>query len=147
MTAIFRDTVAGYFIRFISGNKLLPYPEELPGFELPKPHFHTSSSSDSLEKVQDGDEGRDVEKLDTTKETATSEQDIESGILQPTSSQAIRPEVTTGGVILVAWYSTDDPANPYNWASAKKIFVCGQIWYDTLTNIVYRKMTVGLPYV
>lgn len=66
--------------------------------------------------------------------------------LQPTTSQVILPVKTKEGIILVDWYSTgwalhrylisnvdltrrtDDPANPLNWSTKKKILVCTEIW-------------------
>jgi len=38
-------------------------------------------------------------------------------------SNIIAPERTSDGVILVDWYTTDDPANPQNWNSWKKAWV------------------------
>ena len=37
MSDLFRETAFGQIIRFLSGNRLLPYPEELPGFEFKYP--------------------------------------------------------------------------------------------------------------
>ena len=33
-----RDTALGYCIRFLSGNRVLQYPEDCPGFEVPAPY-------------------------------------------------------------------------------------------------------------
>lgn len=38
-------------------------------------------------------------------------------------SNVIAPQRTSDGVILVDWYTTDDPANPQNWNSWKKAWV------------------------
>lgn len=43
--------------------------------------------------------------------------------LQRTKSVAIIPQKTSGGIVLVHWYTTDDSANPHNWSSEKKGFV------------------------
>jgi DHA1 family multidrug resistance protein-like MFS transporter len=40
-----------------------------------------------------------------------------------TKSIPIIPQKTSDGIILVDWYTTDDPANPQNWSSVKKIFI------------------------
>jgi DHA1 family multidrug resistance protein-like MFS transporter len=50
--------------------------------------------------------------------------------IERTKSRAILPQQTADGIILVDWYSTDDPENPQNWTSGKKAFVVVQIWYD-----------------
>ena len=44
------------------------------------------------------------------------------------TSIPIAPVVTKDGVILVDWYTTDDPANPQNWSASKKVFVLIQLW-------------------
>ncbi|KAL1894056.1 hypothetical protein Sste5346_006198 [Sporothrix stenoceras] len=36
MTEIFRDTAIGVALRFITGNRVLRHPEELPGFQIPE---------------------------------------------------------------------------------------------------------------
>jgi DHA1 family multidrug resistance protein-like MFS transporter len=47
--------------------------------------------------------------------------------LQSLQTIPIQPQMTSSGEILVDWYTTDDPANPLNWPSAKKAFVGMQI--------------------
>ncbi|EXJ88928.1 hypothetical protein A1O3_01992 [Capronia epimyces CBS 606.96] len=46
-------------------------------------------------------------------------------------SMVIAPQRTADGVILVDWYTTDDPANPQNWNSWKKAWVSTVIWLYT----------------
>jgi len=45
MTEIIREAPLGQIIRWITGNRLLPYPEELPGFELPATYNALLNSS------------------------------------------------------------------------------------------------------
>lgn len=40
-----------------------------------------------------------------------------------TKSLPVLPQKTSDGIVLVDWYTTDDPANPQNWSSFKKGFV------------------------
>jgi DHA1 family multidrug resistance protein-like MFS transporter len=47
--------------------------------------------------------------------------------LQRKQSMPIIAQRNEGGDILVDWYTTDDPANPQNWSSKKKVFVGLQI--------------------
>jgi MFS transporter, DHA1 family, multidrug resistance protein len=42
-------------------------------------------------------------------------------------SSIIVPQKTADGIVLVDWYTTDDPANPQNWNSWYKAFVVFQI--------------------
>ncbi|KAJ5605316.1 cycloheximide resistance protein [Penicillium lagena] len=50
-----------------------------------------------------------------------------------TKSVPIAPQKTSDGIILVDWYTTDDPANPQNWSSLKKYFVVFVICIYTWT--------------
>ena len=43
--------------------------------------------------------------------------------LQRNQSTPIIAQRNEGGDILVDWYTTDDPTNPQNWSSKKKVFV------------------------
>ena len=44
-------------------------------------------------------------------------------------SEPIRPTTLEDGTTLVDFYDTDDPENPQNYSSKKKIFIAAQIWY------------------
>jgi len=48
-------------------------------------------------------------------------------------SSIIAPQRTADGVILVDWYTTDDPENPQNWNSWKKAWVAFIIWAYTFS--------------
>jgi MFS transporter, DHA1 family, multidrug resistance protein len=50
-------------------------------------------------------------------------------------SSVIEPQRTPDGIILVDWYTTDDPENPQNWASWKKAYASFII--GAYTFIVY----------
>jgi DHA1 family multidrug resistance protein-like MFS transporter len=43
--------------------------------------------------------------------------------IERTQSLPIVPQTTADNLILVDWYTTDDPANPQNWSTFKKCFV------------------------
>lgn len=45
-------------------------------------------------------------------------------------SEPIHPTTLQDGTTLVDFYDTDDPENPQNYSSKKKMFVAAQIWYD-----------------
>ena len=44
-------------------------------------------------------------------------------------SEPIRPTTLDDGTTLVDFYNTDDPENPQNYSSKKKMFIAAQIWY------------------
>ncbi|KAB5578178.1 major facilitator superfamily domain-containing protein [Coniochaeta sp. 2T2.1] len=52
---------------------------------------------------------------------------------QRTTSIPIQPKKTTDGIVLVDWYTTDDPANPQNWSHSKKSLVLVVLCYYTAT--------------
>lgn len=48
-------------------------------------------------------------------------------------SSIIAPQRTADGILLVDWYTTDDPANPQNWNSWKKVWVSFIIFMYTFS--------------
>jgi DHA1 family multidrug resistance protein-like MFS transporter len=87
-------------------------------------------------------EGDDVENLGRTttitsvhiapysNERLQAERELE---LQRTKSIAISPQKTADGIVLVDWYTTDDPANPLNWSRAKRYSVLLILCFYTFT--------------
>ncbi|PGG96482.1 hypothetical protein AJ79_09572 [Helicocarpus griseus UAMH5409] len=61
---------------------------------------------------------------------------------------AISPKRTKDGLILVDWYSPDDPENPQNWTVRKKVFVTALICIYTLSVYMGSAIyTPSIPYV
>ncbi|KAH8597213.1 multidrug transporter [Bisporella sp. PMI_857] len=52
MTDTLREAPLGQFIRFVTGNRILKYPEELSGYELPESYRSILNSSGDDEKVR-----------------------------------------------------------------------------------------------
>ncbi|KAL7929289.1 MFS general substrate transporter [Trichoderma chlorosporum] len=89
-----------------------------------------------------GQQGDDVEYLGRTRTIASvhtapysnerlqAERELE---LQRTRSIVISPQKTADGVVLVDWYTTDDPANPQNWSRLKRYFVLFVLCFYTWT--------------
>jgi MFS transporter, DHA1 family, multidrug resistance protein len=68
--------------------------------------------------------------------------------LKSAPSRAIIPEKTSDGVILVDWYTTDDPENPQNWSRNKKLLVVTQIYFYTLAVYIGSAIiTPSQPYI
>jgi DHA1 family multidrug resistance protein-like MFS transporter len=63
--------------------------------------------------------------------------------IERTKSIPIAPQKTSDGIILVDWYTTDDPENPHNWSSFKKILVVVIICLYTF--IVYSASSIFAP--
>lgn len=75
-----------------------------------------------------------------TRERHDAEQGLE---IAKTRSTAMAPTKTADGTILVDWYSTDDPANPQNWAGSKKVLVLLQLCAYSLA--VYGSSSMYVP--
>ncbi|KXL49847.1 hypothetical protein M433DRAFT_146212 [Acidomyces richmondensis BFW] len=216
MSDLIRDAPIGQFIRFITNNRLLQYPEERPDFECPTVYADpdkdfeakiflslTSASSPSQEKTADlkkdfedaekvgvepaeappaeerltssGLRRFDLERVETSQtgvrgdlEKAISSRELSrigtrealshahtqvelqqafseaaAASLFEQSSRTIVPQRTSDGIILVDWYTTDDPDNPQNWSFGKKMFASTLIYLYTLA--VYMGSAIYTP--
>jgi MFS transporter, DHA1 family, multidrug resistance protein len=83
----------------------------------------------------------------TALQRSLTQKDLESQYSQALEnkgpSRPIVPDRLEDGTILVDWYTTDDPANPQNWALKKKLLVTLQIWL-VLYKTLLRHSTNGL---
>lgn len=127
MADLIRDTAAGYFIRLLSGRKILRFPEEIPGFAPP---FLVSGHPETVVERQeqtpnltrevpndddDFDEKTEVERTPDTFEPGSQRVSLAGGdridqadldnALQNVRSQIIHTVQTEDGIILVDWYS------------------------------------------
>jgi DHA1 family multidrug resistance protein-like MFS transporter len=63
--------------------------------------------------------------------------------IQRTKTIPIVPAKTADGIVLVDWYTTDDPANPQNWSRAKKAWVTFVMCFYTW--VVYTGASIIAP--
>ncbi|KAJ9652827.1 hypothetical protein H2198_007957 [Neophaeococcomyces mojaviensis] len=135
-----REAPLGQIIRWMSGSRLLRYPEEEEGFEPPKIVPETPVNDSATAELEQSSKNPD--KVDTaednpvdliisrqrsqlyTQERVENDEKLE---LEKTKSRPITSHKSADGYVLVDWYSTDDPANPQNWSSTKKMWVLIQI--------------------
>ena len=82
-----------------------------------------------INKIDTHDAHLDLTKVQSTKDL---ERAFTAATMKKTATRPIVPTRTAEGVILVDWYTTDDPDNPQNWSSAKKGFVTAQIVLYTM---------------
>jgi DHA1 family multidrug resistance protein-like MFS transporter len=68
--------------------------------------------------------------------------------LERTKTIPITPKKTTDGIVLVDWYTSDDPANPQNWSSRKRVFVtvlmCAYTWVVYTGSSIYAASEGGV---
>lgn len=125
MADMIRDAPIGQIARYVTGNRVLLYPDEQPGFQCP-------SSFNDKSPNQSRDSGA------SSSNTATpSNHDLEA----VTSRQGAEKEIPSP--YLVDWYNDQDPENPQNWSGAKKGFVTFQICIYTLA--VYMGSAIYTP--
>jgi DHA1 family multidrug resistance protein-like MFS transporter len=163
MFDIIREAPLGQAIRYLSRNRLLQYPEERSDFKLPiqydallKNSGHTKGDlALQTEAFEDGDPGLEmlgIVKSVTSVQTAPySNQRMHAEQIQDverTESILVVPQKTVDGIILVDWYTTDDPANPQNWSSSKKYLVlfvlCFYTWTVYCAGPIYATATEGI---
>ena len=165
MSDLIREAPLGHVLRWISRNRLLQYPEERSDFVLPVQYTtqlntekdaHHTQSRNSL-RAPTSSEGSDVEGLAITKTKSRAETlpysnerfEVEQQLaLERTKTIPIVPKKTTDGIVLVDWYTTDDPANPQNWSSRKRMFVtvvmCAYTWVVYTGSSIYAASEGGV---
>lgn len=140
MSDLFRETAFGQIIRFLSGRRLLRYPEELPGFEFTYPESRSPDKSVELNLRAS---------LELTSDPDPEKADSNGGGSSTPNSETL---ASKDAFILVDWYNSgqseigflflvlpnlekiDDPANPHNWAGGKKVLVAAEIWSNSHTR-------------
>ncbi|KAL2062206.1 hypothetical protein VTL71DRAFT_6472 [Oculimacula yallundae] len=152
MMDIVRDSTFGQIVRLLSSDRIFLYAEESPDFKCPKGYndnielpeavirertrsfFSTADNNnntytDDEETVTTPNSKFEVGATGTNVITQ-SNSDLEradTARLERTKSRPILPTKSSDGTILVDCYMTDDPENPQNWSSGKKLFVSFQI--------------------
>ncbi|CDM38175.1 hypothetical protein DTO013E5_8720 [Penicillium roqueforti] len=120
-----RESPLGQLLREITGNRILLYPEEKPGF-VPSKSAETKYQIESKQSL-DG-----------------------NSIITPALTSDFPPDVNSDGAHtrdetknIVDWYGPDDPANPRNWSLWKKRFVTFQICLYTFA--IYSGSSIYVP--
>lgn len=116
MKDLFRETVFGRIVRAVSGGKIFGYNEELDPANLEKYQpIEPDSSSTSL-NLEGKKSGQD-------------------GVKVSSPERSIPLDQEKGKDNLLVTWAPNDPQNPRNWSTPKKLFVTAQICL--LTTSVY----------
>ncbi|KAJ7136110.1 major facilitator superfamily domain-containing protein [Mycena epipterygia] len=155
---LIRDSTIGQIINYLSSGRLLPYPEQRPGYVVPK-HFLLPSSerkdsdvvaSDAVTLCGDaatlcGDASKISSPPDTEikrESTASTAVDLESQKKQVDDATAFPDPY------LVGWNGDSDPENPRNWSFSKRAFVAFNISFLTFSiyigSAIYTSSIPGL---
>lgn len=151
MAELFRDTVAGQLLRLITGRRILQYPEErdpsiwqkyLNVEKSAHMAMHGSTAPPSEEKPVNPDTGASSSDEDTNQEptapslahcrrdspadSSTTTVDHDNDLVNTLSNTKVDIEKGRNADI-VDWYGPDDPDNPQNWSTIKKVWVTFEI--------------------
>jgi DHA1 family multidrug resistance protein-like MFS transporter len=111
MSQTFRDSTVGQCLRLLGGKHIIRYPEEHPNFELPAQYLQEKPATLDQPEKREPRTPSEIEDGRVSSEH-TSQQ------ITPTNSNTVEENHT-----LVTWYSDDDPDNPHNWSSNKKLWI------------------------
>ncbi|USP74842.1 benomyl/methotrexate resistance protein [Curvularia clavata] len=86
----------------------------------------------------------DMQKIKTQEDLeAAFQQDSIQKSLKCQKSRPIQPTKTSDGIVLVTWYSTDDPENPQNWSFWQKFNVVFHMYHYVV--VVYMGSAIYSP--
>src|ERR1700693_6116058 len=122
MSKFIRDTNSGQFIRLITRNQVLRFPEEQQDFQLPDSYIRLLEAAGP--SLKDGSPSansqNNKDKGTPTDPTLPNEEGSSSSDEKAENDDPFKPKVLEDGTIIVNWYGPDDPANPQNWTSSQK---------------------------
>lgn len=125
-------------MRFLTRNRVASYPEDMPNFRVPQEYLGNLQGCDSLPDCIGSVPSSSVS-CPGSRGTLPSQRDQEKD----------------KSVILVDWYTNQDPQNPYNWSFPKRMYVSvvlllytfsayiGSSIYTTAESDVYDIFHVG----
>ncbi|KAF5325000.1 hypothetical protein D9619_009780 [Psilocybe cf. subviscida] len=141
MFDIFRDSTFGSLLNTVSGGRLLPHPDQTPGWKPPD----NLQVRPNDEKTIDDNAERDASKKTTggTKETGSSTPvDTSLSLIPSNAGEVERGERKN----IVGWYDDNDQENPMNWSLAKRVTVTGLICLLTFSVYIGSAIyTASIP--
>ncbi|KAE8446636.1 hypothetical protein EG329_011829 [Mollisiaceae sp. DMI_Dod_QoI] len=151
-----RDSQLGHLVRAITRNKVLLWPEELPGFQF-QPIIEASTSEKVNEREASDANDPEIGKVQNTGAQNDNDNDddqqdqlpIERVATRVGTSQAdaeinlAKLGTNAADVILMDWYGEEDVDNPLNWPMRKKLFTTFVICLYTF--VVYCGSAIFVP--
>lgn len=143
-----RDAPLGQILRFATNNRLFKYPDEYPEFELPAAWNDILNSADVRTVCHTGTDTPSTIVNPIPDQNIMEGQDLESKVLDADGPADTTPNVTENGIILVAWYSNQDPENPQNWSSLRRalvgLIICFYTFVVYLSSAIYSPSVEGV---
>jgi DHA1 family multidrug resistance protein-like MFS transporter len=123
MSKFIRDTSFGQFVRLVTRNQVLQFPEERRDFQLQDSYIRLLEAAElrskdgslSASSQNNKDNGNPWDPT-LPDEKGSAKSDEKAQIDDP-----FEPKVLEDGTIIVNWYGPDDPANPQNWTTRQKL--------------------------
>lgn len=163
---LIRDSFFGLVVNRLSKGKTFPFPEEVPGFQVPakylrgpealcEKNLHASSTNDPTAegdnalKIPLSESSSLVKDEDSLQPQVYVAPDAENDVglslapeksLDPLAQPDDSRSINHGQYILVDWYGPDDPSNPQNWSRGKKGWIIFCIGF--LTTCMYMGSSV-----
>lgn len=132
MRDLIRETAMGHKIRVLDGERLLPYPEELPGFVMPAaPVVESTSSSEAASATPSPAPSTLV---------GDDEARVGTGELGKVAQPGVPPSARH-----VGWYGENDSVNPQNWSCRKKGIVVVPLCFLTFAVSSAAAAATWLP--
>ncbi|KAJ7785820.1 major facilitator superfamily domain-containing protein [Mycena metata] len=137
-----RDSTVGQILNYLSSGRILPYPEQRPGYVVPRRYLAAPSDEERQKESSDHATPSASPSLTTLAAAPGSRPTIivtPGTVTREASSATLTgtpAEVTEKAIdpFLVDW-EENDPDHPLNWSSGKRIFVAFSI--SLLTFSVY----------
>ena len=164
-----REAPLGQALRWISRDSVFQYPEERDDFELPVAYItqlnsektaqgHTditstpATTSGATSPIESDAEGLGMTRTKSRLQTmpySNERFEVEQQLaLERTKTTPIVPAKTSDGILLVDWYTSDDPANPQNWSRAKRALIvtlmCLYTWVVYAGSAIYSASVPGV---
>ncbi|KAJ7660023.1 major facilitator superfamily domain-containing protein [Mycena rosella] len=155
---LIRDSTIGQIVNYVSNGRLLPYPEQRPGYVVPK-HFLLPSSerknynavaSDAATLCGDHDKTKEGSQVSSPPDTEIKREPTASTLALDLESQQkqVDDATTVPDPYLVGWDGDSDPENPRNWSFRKRAFVAFNISFLTFSiyigSAIYTSSIPGL---
>ncbi|KAF5694112.1 H+ antiporter FLR1 [Fusarium denticulatum] len=143
-----RDAPLGQILRFVTNNRLFKYPEEQPEFELPAAWNDILNTANLRTAFHTGTDTPSTIVNPTSDQNTIEGLDLEGKGRDTGGPTHTTPNVTENGVILVDWYSDQDPANPQNWSNLRRaligLIICFYTFVVYLSSAIYSPSVEGV---
>ncbi|KAF7327899.1 Benomyl methotrexate resistance protein [Mycena kentingensis (nom. inval.)] len=141
---IFRDATLGQIINWVSGGRLLPYPEQRADYVVPKRYLLPSKSlepptSDTATICND----KEKSGAKTPASPPDTELKREATLVEDAEDGRVSEGTKIPDPYLVEWDGPSDPENPRNWTFKKRAFTAFCI--SLLTFSIYIGSAIYTP--